>query len=347
MLSKMMKAALTAALLSALSIPAMAADMTGKVNGRARAALVQTTIKDGASTMDMAGDGRLGYEMSSTDGDWTATGYVQLGLGDDGAVSLRDAKVTLENASMAITAGRQYPWGVTNGNKYLTDNIGDIYWAGEYVTRNVRDSFLKVGLKDVGLSGVLGMNPQTVDDTTTDAYNETVFAALYGTSMGALSINASYISVSGAIDEKQANTAGKDSSVDGYAQSSIAVGVGFAISETMSIALNIDSISVQAGGNPKPKVVSDQYMALIFDLGLSESSGVTVAYNTYSQNDGSSNPLAKTAIVAGFNKSLAGASIYVQYFSETEKDDDLDATTGLPVADAATSKVGAGVTYNF
>ena len=341
----LLKALITTAILSGFAITGWAAEMTGKVNGRARATLVQESIKDGASTMDMDADGRLGYEMSTTDGQWTGTGYLQVNLASDGTLYLRDANVTLENQTLSVAAGRQYPWGVTVGNKYLTDNIGDIYWAGEYATKNGWDSFLKVGLKDVGLSFVLGMNPQTdgaadLTPAVDDVYNETVAAAIYSTSMGALSINASYISVSGEFDEKAANPAAKDSAVDGYAQSSIAVGVGFAISEMMAVALNIDMLTTKAGGSPAPDDVKDQYMALIFDRGLSETSGVTVAYNTYSQDDGSDNPLASTAIVAGYNAVVAGTSIYLQYFSETTKDDDV-------LIDSAVSKVGAGMTYGF
>ena len=340
MLNKFMKAVFTTAIVSSMTIPVLAADMGGKVNGRARATLIQESVKDGASTMDMAADGQLGYEMSTTEGQWTAKGTVQLGLESDNTVILRDVFVTLENGSMEISAGRQYPWGVTVGNKHLTDNIGDIYWAGEYVTANGWDSFVKVGLKDVGLSLVLGINPQTTDASADNVYNETVVAALYSTSMGALSINASYISVAGSVDEKQVNTVGKDSAADGYAQSSLAVGVGFAISDRMAVSLNIDMITAKEGGTNAPDPITDQYMALIMDMGLSESSGITLAYNTYSQNDGSDNPLAKTAIVAGYNKTLAGADIYIQYYSETEKDDDT-------ATDAATTKVGAGMAYNF
>jgi len=190
------------------------------------------------------------------------------------------------------------------------------------------------------LNLILGINPQTTDDTTTDTYNETVAAVMFSTAMNSLSINASYISVSGAVDEKQANTAGKESAADGYSQTSMALGIGFAFSDSMAMSLNIDMLTQKLGGSPAPDETKDQYMAVIFDLGLSESSGVTLAYNTYAQNDGSDNLLQKTAIVAGFNKSLAGANIYLQYFSETSKDDDI-------ALDAATSIIGAGVTYDF
>ena len=339
------KTALIAFILGGFSLPGWAAEISGKINGRARATLVQEIVKDGASTLDMDADGRFGYEMSTKDGGWTGTGYVQLGLSSDGSISLRDTYVGLENATLAITAGRQFPWGVTVGNKYLTDNIGDIYWAGENATKNGRDSFVKVGLKPVGLSFVLGMNPQTdaADGVTTavdDVYSETVAAAIFSTSVSSLSINASYISVSSTIDEKQTGAAAKKSALDGYTQSSIALGVGFDITKMIGIALNVDQVTVQKGGSPAPDPVADQYVTLIFDLGLSDSMGVTAAYNTYTQDDGSDKPLAKTAIVAGFNATVAGTGLYVQYYSETAKDDDVP-------TDTATTKVGAGMTYNF
>jgi hypothetical protein len=341
----LIKTLIATTILSGFAITGWAAEMTSKVNGRARATLVQESLKDGASTVDMDADGRLGYEMNKTEGDWTGTAYLQVNLSSDGTLFLRDANIILENPTLAVMVGRQYPWGVTVGNKYLTDTIGDIYWAGEYATKNGWDSFLKIGLKDVGLSFVLGMNPQTdgaadLTPAVDDVYNETVAAVIFSTSMIALTVNASYISVTGAVDEKAAGAATKDSAVDGYAQSSIAVGVGYSISEIMAVSLNIDMLTTKAGGSPAPDEAKDQYMALIFDLGLSETSGVTMAYNTYNQDDGTDNPLANTAIVAGYNTVVAGTGIYVQFFSETSKDDD----TAL---DSATSKVGAGMTYNF
>ncbi len=338
MLKSIMKGVMSAALLCGMVVTAWADEIPGKVNGRARTTFVYGSVKDGASVMDIGADGRLGYEMSTSEGDWKATGYVQLGLGSDQSISLRDAKVTLENPTIAITAGRQYPWGVTSGGAYLTDNIGDIYWAGEYATKNTRDSFLNFGLKNIGLNLIVGINPQTEDNV--GVYNETVVAGIYSISLNPLSINASYVSVSGAIDEKQAGTANKNSAVDGLSQSSLAVGIGYNINEQMGVSLNIDMLSTEKGGSPAPDEVKDQYMVLIFDMGLSASMGISLAYNTNTQDDGTSAMLQQTALVVGCNLKLAGTDIFVQYFSETAKDDD----TAL---DSASSKVGAGLTYGF
>jgi hypothetical protein len=341
MLKKLLKGCLTIAMVSALAIPAMA---DSGFNGRVRGSVVQTSVKDGGSVLNFESDARLGGHVSGEAGSYTATGYVELEIDyrDDSAThrtNVRDLRVELANDSMSIRLGRQYPYGIAKGMAWAYGNIYNSYWAGESVN-NARADYLKVGLKEVGLTAILGMNNyNSSDDPTGDQYQETTFGVVFSKGFGALSLAVEYTSQSRAIDTEYGDGAVEKSANDGYALANMALAVGFSLNEQMGLAFNYDSKATTEGTDGAEEVKATS-MEFWFDLGLDDTMGVSIGYGTGSEDTGDDNPTTTTMTNLTFSKNMGAAVLYASYIANTEKDDD-DGT------DAGDSTIGGGIHIGF
>jgi|GEM_PF-3142498 len=314
------------------------AEVKGSATGRVRSWVVQETVKDGASTIDMKSDARWGYTLSQSAGAWTASAKIELGVDTAGAVSSRDRSVTVENESMSYTLGRHFPSGITQGGTYL-GMVDNTMVVGETIGR---DDWLTVGLKDLGLKVVLGMNNQSELNVSTDTkdvnYKEQVVAAFYGKSLGDLNIGASYTQVGWSVDEKldtAKSTAGADTKFDGGGKNAIAVSVGFAMGD-MNISGNMEMLT-EKSGIANTDDVKTTTTVIILDKGLGEGSGVSVFYS--SKADDLSIKTEKTDLTVSYQKNIGGIPLYVEYSSTTTKVTDKD--------DATTNIVAAGFVYGF
>jgi hypothetical protein len=327
-------------MVSALAIPAMA---DSGFNGRVRGSVVQTSVKDGGSVLNFESDARLGGHVSGEAGSYTATGYVELEIDyrDDSAThrtNVRDLRVELKNDSMCIRLGRQYPYGIAKGMAWAYGNIYDSYWAGESVN-NGRADYLKVGLTDLGLNVILGMNNyNAATDTTDDQYQETTFGVVFSKGFGALSLAVEYNSQSRAIDKEYQDATEKNKN-DGATLANMALAVGFSLNEQMALAFNYDSQATKSGleGAEEVKATSMEFW---FDLGLDDTMGISIGYGTKSEDDGSENLEAMTMTNLTFSKKMGAAVLYASYKATTDKDDD----TAL---DAGSSTMGGGIHIGF
>ncbi len=342
MLRRMFKNCLIVAMACSVGAPVFAADVSAKVNGRIRTWLEQVAVKDGTSTMQIKADGRLGGTLSATSGSWKVTAFQNMDLDSDAGKTnptIRDQKITLGNESMDLTLGRFMPWGVTKGIAYGVGPLYDSYWNGENVLHD-RQDHLSVSLKDVGLTVIVGLNNINDSATTGDAHNETTIGAVYGKVFGPVDLGVQYTTTSNKIDEKDSDsTTGGDE--DGRAFNLMAVGVGYAISDKMGAAFNYESSSNTAG-SAGAKAGKNTSMEFWFDLGLDDTSGVSIGYGTatYDNGDGSADKNVQTMTNLTYSNKIGIADLYASYKATTEKEDDAG-------TDTASNTVGAGLRVNF
>jgi len=337
----MLKSCMVVAMVGAMAAPVMAADLNATVNGRTRTWLESVAVKDGGSTMQFKADGRLGASVSATSGEWTVTAFQNVDIDSDSdkaSPTIREQYITIGNETMDITLGRTAPYGISKGMTYTAGPIYNAYWIGENVpTTDVTDHLI-VNLKEVGLTVILGMNDYNEADATGDARSETLVGLVYGKQFGAIDFAVEYLSASSKVDEYAADGQ-VDGAYDGGKFSALALGVDYAISETMDVALNYESNSATAG-NDGAEADKNTAMELWFSMGLGGDSGVSVGYTTVSSDDGSAEKGTKTITNLAYLNKVGIASLYANYLIETEKDDD-DATD----TSVTTIAVGAAVYF--
>ncbi len=342
MLKRMLKNYLIVATACSVSAPVIAADVAATVNGRVRTWVEQVAVKDSTSTMQMKADGRFGASLSATSGAWTVTAFQNMDLDSDtdatsDAVNptILEQKITLENESVAITLGHSAPYGVSKGMAYGVGPIYSGWWVGETLqTTDVADHLL-VGLKDVGLTVILGLN--NYDSGTTNVRNETVTGLQYGNTFGAVDLGVQYISSSSKVDSVGVGTV--DGAYDGQKFSALALGVGYAISDKMGVAFNYESNS-KTDGTAGAEADKNTMMELWFDLGLSDASGVSIGAGTATNDNGTANKGAKTHTNLTYSNKVGIADLWASYLATTEKDDDTATDTG-------TTTVAAGMRVEF
>jgi hypothetical protein len=339
MLKKLLKGCLTIAMVSALAIPAMA---DTAINGRVRAWVQNSSVKDGASLTQMNADGRFGGHVTGEAGDWTGKGLVQIGLDPDSdpdAWSMRNFTAGISNDSMDITLGRQYVFGIAKGQAYTMGFVNDSYWAGETVY-NARSDFLTVKLTDLGLKIIFGMDNfgSETSDTTGDEYNMTTVGVVYSKSFGSLGLAVEYTSQGFAIDKEYGDSTEKGAD-DGRAVSDLAVAVDFAISDAMTLAFNYDMATDQSGVSGSDAEVSSS-MEFWFDMGLGDGLGLSVGYGMKGVAVGSADPTNSTMTNLGFTKAMGMMKAGVGYIAKTSKND----ATGL---DSGDSKIAFGFQAGF
>ncbi len=331
MLKKLLKGCLTIAMVSALAIPAMA---ESSINGRVRAWVENTAVKDGKSLTQMDADGRFGGTVTGEAGDWTGEGFVQIGLDPDSdpdAWSMRNFTVALSNDAMKIKLGRQYPFGIAKGQAWTAGWVNDSYWAGESV-ENARADYLTVGLSQVGLTVIFGMDNfgSETDDVTGDEYNMTTVGAVFDKSFGALGLAVEFTSQSFAIDEEYGDSTAKGK-YDGTGLTNLALAVDFALNEQMTVAFNYDSQTKGKDFVGGTDDVTTSSMEFWFDMGLDDTMGISIGYGMKAVADGSDNTTNSTMMNFGFVKKMGVVKAGLGYIANTEKDDD----TGVDAGDSA------------
>lgn len=342
MLKSIFKIYLVAVMACFMSAPVLAADVAATVNGRTRTWLESVAIKDETSTMQVKADGRLGGSISAASGSWTVTAFQDMDLdSDDGEASptIGEQKVTLGNGDLDITLGRFSPYGVSKGMAYAIGPISDnaAFWVGENPPTTDLTDHLTVDLKEIGLTVIVGLNNYNMDETG-DARNETVIGAIYEKGFGSVDLAVEFISAGSAVDEKDADAV-KGGAYDGAAFSALALGVGYAVSDKIGVALNYESSSNTAGTSGAVAEKST-IVELWFDMGFDDTSGISVGYATKTDDDGSANKGQSSLMSLVFPKQLGIAVLYFNYLVGTAKDDDTATDTG-------TTTVAAGMEVKF
>jgi len=343
MSKSIIKNSLIVAMACSMSTPVFAADVSATVNGRVRTWLESVAVKDSTNTMQIKADGRLGASISAASDGWTVTVFQDMDLdSDDGEASptIGEQKITLGNDSLDITLGRFSPYGVTKGMTYGVGAVADnaSYWVGENVPTTDVTDHLTIGLKDVGLTVIVGLNNYHTADSTTDARNETVIGAVYGKQFGAVDLGVQYLSIGSKVDQEDTNGT-VNGAEDGRVFSALALGLGYAISDTMGVAFNYESNSNTAG-DAGAEADKNSIMELWFDLGFDDTSGISVGYASKTNDDGSANKVQSNLISLSYLKQLGIASLYANYLTATDKDDD-------GALDTATTSVAAGMQVDF
>jgi len=346
MLKKLLTGCLTIAAAAALAVPAMAADMSGKVGGRAVADLVSHSEKmvnintgkagESVSFTDMASEGRLDYTFTATEGDWTATGKIEFrsNSGDNAASTnpvILQKYIKLENDAFSAALGAQW-WGFV----YLTPYVGD---SGQwdrycYGCIDLRSDRLIVGIKNVGLQLMLKMdngkggtdtvisqgNTKNTSDSTDDtaAYDESEYGVQYNGSFGPVNVAAAYVTQSYKANKNQDATT-KDTAKDGKTNTQLALAVQYAISEAMFAEFDYEAYTTKAGTSGA-KEETQNTMGLAFSMAMSEVQGFTVAYDQSTYNDGKSGSkdVVTTRLTATFQQKIAGQKLWVGYNSLTK-----------------------------
>lgn len=299
-----------------------------KLGGYVRANLQQTTVEDGASTTDFESDARFNLSGNTKMGGWTGSAFLELEFEEDASsITQRDRWINLENDALSFKFGRQYVHGVELVTDYhIGDNIHDIYWAGEYF--GARNDFLNISLKDAGVNVWVGMNRMTDSGT----YNQTDAGIFYGGSFGSLDLNLMYASVSKAIDVKDGGV--KDSAEDGYAGSELAFGLGYGITDAMSVGLNYGTVSDKAGNASDATKVN--YMDINLTMALSDTSGIFASAGSKSNKVGSADAVNGSNMLVQYNTKVGGATVYAVYGSNKSE-----------VTEKTTTNMGVGAQYDF
>ena len=350
MLRRIQKIVMIVAVSCSLSAPVFAADVAATVNGRVRSWLEQVAVKDGTSNMQMKADGRIGASISATKGSWTATAFQNMDLDSDAGVAsptILEQKITLGNESIDVTLGRSAPYGVSKGMAYGVGPIYGGWWVGETLqTTDVADHLI-VTLKGVGLTAIVGMNYYDSADSTNDARNETVTGLVFDNTFGVVELGVEFIYSSSKVDAKDTNgvRAANGGSYDGQKFSALALGIGFAITDKMGVAINLESNS-KTDGTVGAKADKNTMAELWFDLGIGDASGISVGAGTATNDDGSTNKATSTHTNLTGSIKIGIADLWASYLATTRKDDDIDATTGT-ATDTATITVAAGLRVVF
>jgi len=340
MLKKLLTGCLTIVAAAALAVPAMAAEMSGKVGGRAVAELISSSSKaskdaDTVSKLDMTAHGRLEYQMAAKEGDWTVTGRFELRSNtpttEDSTISVLQKYVKLENDAFSVALGKQW-WGFVYLTPFLGDTIDRHCYGCGYALNNyyekisgakavdaieIRENRLIVGIKNVGLQLMVQMNYEDgVKDTTTDNFNETAYGVQYDGKFGPVKVAAAYVSKG-----TKANIKSSEKTVqDGASFSSMALAVQYAISEAMFVEGDYETESYTSG-IAGSKTNTSTVTGLAFAMALSEASGIVAAYDMYSivyvhPTTGvllDAIPANRTTI--NFEQKIAGQKFWVGYAS--------------------------------
>jgi hypothetical protein len=306
---------------AAMTFPTMAAEMSGKVGGRAVADLSSVSYVpaegDGFSYMDMASQGRIDYTLASTEGDWTFTGKVEIrsNTGTDAYTNpvILQKYFKVENDAVSVALGAQW-----FGFVYLTPYMGvtDAWDRQCYGCASLRDDRVIVGIKSVGLNILYGVKNQDTTDSTSDAYSRTETGLQYNGTFGAVTVAAQYLTQSFAAIENL-DSVTTDSAQDGYAVAQMAFAVRYMIAEGMFAEFDYQTLSTKAKDVDAANTVG---MGLAFAMAFSEAQGIAVAWDTWTEDKGTSESAddqVYTRMAATFNQKLAGQQVFAGYQSDT------------------------------
>jgi len=344
MLKKMFKSCLAIAMICAMAAPVYAeVEKKVGVRGRAVAELVQTSVKDGASSLNMWSEGRIGLSMSAKEGDWSIGGVTELRTKEAAVTDNLYNWVHVENDAVKLSMGRQW-WGMVYLSAYTGySNKADRYCYGCGMAGlgsdgaglpnfGVRDARFIATIKSVGLQVMAQLNAETT-------YNETAFGVLYPAKFGPLKLTAQYVSYSTAIDAKNTKHVKKGSAEDGGSTGELAVGLAYNLSEAMYFDFHFESNTYQSGVAGS-KAAAATTMGLGANIGLGNGMGVGAYFDNSSRDDGTPKKKVGTAITASFLKSFNGQQLWVAYNSTGLKDDDI-------ALDSNTSNIALGGRVNF
>jgi len=374
MLKKLLTGCLTIVAAAALAVPAMAAEMSGKVNGRAIGEFMSSSDKygkaDAVSKLDMQGRARFGYDLIAKEGEWTVTGKFEtlseygIKYGDTGATLLQKF-VKLENDAFSVSLGTQW-WGIcykTATGAWTTGEAIDrpCYGIGASMYGAVgnaakvdatlsaglpqnlksRDDRMIIGIKSVGLQVMLEMNYMDVGSTTGDQYNTSAYGVQYDGAFGPVSLTAAYVTKGLKANDK----ASEKTSLDGAAFTELTLGVQYNVSEAMAVEFEYEAEGYTLGTSGS-KTATTTAMGLAFSMALSESQGLLVGYDTSVTNSGVSG--AKdynyASLTFDFIQKIAGQKFYAGYKSDAMTSDNFKGTQdgGLQ---SSKILVGAKVTF--
>jgi hypothetical protein len=328
MLKKLLTGCLTIAMAAALAVPAMAAEVTGKVGGRAVADLSSVSVTpqggaDGYSYMDMAAQGRIDYKLTATEGDWSFSGKVEYrsNTSHDAYVSpvVLQKFFTLENDAFAVSLGTQW-----FGFVYLTPYMGvtDAWDRACYGCADLRSDRAIVKIKSVGLDILYGANMNN-GDATADAYQISELGLQYNGAFGPVAVAAQYLSQAYAAVENLDQSTDK-STMDGYTLNEMAFAVRYGISEAMFVEFDYNSLSTKMKDVDAKNTIT---MGLAFAMAFSEAQGIAVAWDQAVADSGTSDAdddTTKTTMTFTFNQKIAGQQLFFGYNNILDHKKDVD-----------------------
>ncbi len=350
MLKKLLKGCLTAAMVTAMAV-SVSAETTFTWAGNAEGTLLNKTVSpgggDAVTTMDMAASGDLDLAVAVGGDQWTGTAYLDLDF-DAADTGVDDVYVEMSNDALAISFGEFDPVGIGQGHAY-TGEIDESYGAGGNNETPNEQGWLRLKLNDVGLSVFLGMNAETEDDGDDSVagadegnYSTTAYGVVFQKSFSIIDLGVQYVALSSARDEADGDVVAEDSKWDGLVTSELAFAVTANFTDMMALTLNYASDTYTIGGDGVD-AFSSTYMEIVFDMGLSDTMGFSVAYDMGSENDGSGNDggiTTEAILQATFKLSTGGVDHYIAYYSQSDVTDASSAEANTESAFGYTMKVG-------
>jgi hypothetical protein len=333
MLKKLLTGCLTIAMIGAFSA-GVSAETTFKWSGNAEASLEQLTTKDGAAdavtSMDMSASGDLDFSATKAGDTWTGTAYIDIDVTSSygsQALGVDDLYVKMSNDSMGISFGEFDPIGKFLGKDYAGE-LDPTYWGdGTYFTDET--GWLMVSLPDTGLDVFLGINVlvESGGDTTADdgSYGVMSYGVTFNKAFGDLSLVVQYVTASTTRNEKSSDAIAEDSTYDGASGALLALGVSYSLGE-MAFTFNYSSEAFTAGGDADPE--TETVMELVFDMAMSDTMGLTFAYDMGTQVDeGADSTTAVTIMLLSLELKTDQVNHYFAYGSSSSLEEDADDPT--------------------
>jgi len=384
MLKKLLTGCLTIVAAAALAVPAMAADISGKVNGRAIGELVSSSDKagkaDAVSKMDMGGRARFGYDLTAKEGDWKVTGTLEtysnfsVAYGD-AALTLHQKFVKLENDAFSVALGTQW-WGMcykaatgawTTGEtidrfcygvggsintvKGALHNFGTAMAAEVPLvnSQKSRDERMIIGVKSIGLQVMLEMNYDGGATATGDEYNSTAYGVQYDGAFGPVGLTAAYVSKGTAANGKASEKTPKDAATF----TAMTLGVQYNLNEAMALEFDYEAETYAPGYTSKgatgAKTQTGTTMGLAFSMALSETQGILVGYDTsvFQTGETGAKDVNYASLTIDFIQKIAGQKFYAGYKTESTTSDVLKDLNANFEGGIQTSKLLVGAKVMF
>ncbi len=304
--------------------------------------------EDSASTLNIDGIIHFGVLAVGKVGDWDTSAVIMSEIYDgveDNTLWL-DAFGTIQDDSMAFIIGLQNPWkDLSFEPKYVAKDMGPMpAEASRQLSLGTKTGptpgnwYINFGLKALGLNLILRTDTDADDKgpmATGRQYKGTEMALNFAKPVGPVEVHANYHSYSTQMDE---NIDASADAFDGDSKASMLVGAKYSLTETMAIALTVETITTTDGAGDAD-ALNATYMLLTFDMDLNEISGLSASYGT-SSDDSGDNPLTESCMMLAYGRKVGGADLTLQYRSYATADEDLD-------MESTNTKIGASFKVRF
>ncbi len=364
MLKKLLTGCLTIAMIGAFSASAVA-ETTFTWTGNVTASYKQTTTKDGTadaksiSISDMAATGDLDLAVVKSGDSWTGTANVEIDATDSDTLKVDDLWVKMSNEQFAILFGDNDMTGVGQGRKYLGE-VDDTYGAGGQLMTPGENGWLQLSLLEVGLDLFIGMDrgnyayaahkdgavvvdAASLFDATSDGdYASTAYGLTFKKTFNIVDVGFQYITMGTSIDKNRTADAAAKTAFDGLSASHMSLAVTGNFNEQMALTLNYGSSATTSGAS-SAKTNTVVTTELAFDMGFSDTMGLSAVYGTYAYDSGVSgkgNKADGTETNVTFKIMTGGVDHFIAYQTRTLKSDAENSKEASEAIVAYSMKVG-------